>query len=654
MSLFGLFDIGKSALFASQTALDVTSHNIANANTPNFSRQEAILEIATPVSTRTGFLGRGVTVSSVRRHFDRFLEAQLLGQKQNFGRAAVLEDVFSQLEEIFNEQNGVGLSTKLIEYLNAWHDVANNPQLLTQRTALLQNADNLVSESRQIENWIENMIQSIDREVPIIIESINTMAVEISRLNERIAQVEGGSPKEANDLRDSRDKLLSDLNELVNIETLEDSSGRVTVIVGQRNLVSGSIVHSIAANKTVDGQFAITLENTDITDRIVNGKLSGLLDSKDTMTNGALKDFRRLIAAITNEVNIVHSRGFALNAQITDFSINDITGQKYTSTQGVIQSATITDFNSFSPGDYVIQFNAGATQYDVYKNGQLVSSGNTYSAPSVLTNGMTITFSGGNPPQGNDIFHVSAQGEDFFNPPSVYTLNKTSSNANITSTAIFDRTALAYDEYEIRFTSPTAYDVYNINDGTTIINSATYSSGGSIYFDGIEVVITNGTGSPQNGDIFFVSPLENAVENFNVAITDSDDIAAAKTSSGLPGDNENALDMIGLFEGDISLYDGTIIGFGDTSYSTPGLGNATFNDFYNGIVMTTGTLSGAAKDSLAFEETLLNEMQFKREAVSGVNLDEEAINLIKFQKAYEAGARLISITDELLEIVLNL
>jgi len=544
VSLFGLFDIGKSALFTSQTALDVTSHNIANVNTSGFSRQEAILEIANPVHSRSGFMGRGVTVSSIERHFDRFLEAQILGQKQNLGRATILENGFSRLEELFNEQSGSGLSTALTEFFHAWQEVSTNPQSLAQRTVLIQNANNLVSASQVIEERAMSIITSAEEDIKVMIDKMNDLALNISLLNEKIAQIEGGSTREANDLRDSRNRLLSELSEIVNIQTYEDSSGRLTVIVGQRNLVSGSVVHSVTESTTSDGQISILLENTDITKRITNGNLYGLLSLKDTIKDGALKDVRKLIASLIKETNRIHRNGYGLDG-----------------------------FNE----------------------------------------------------------------RDFFSPLQLTTRDY-SNGANITSATIPDPGALTLHQYEIQFTDSDTYDVVDLDTGNPVITGGAYNSGDTISFGGIDIVIENdGAGTPQANDKFFVSPLESAINNFGVAVTRAEEIGAAKTSAGLPGDNENALEII-------DLYDGSIADLGDASYHA----------FYSTIVTNTGALSRASKDSLTFEEKLFSEMQLRRETISGVNLDEEAINLIKFQKAYEAGASLIRVTEELLDTLLSL
>jgi len=144
------------------------------------------------------------------------------------------------------------------------------------------------------------------------------------------------------------------------------------------------------------------------------------------------------------------------------------------------------------------------------------------------------------------------------------------------------------------------------------------------------------TGAVTPDDRFSVSPLTNAIKNLGLAISDPEKIAASSSSSGIPGDGSNAVNMVNLGSSQVG-------NLGDT-----------FMDYYRGIVTVTGTLSRAASDSLTFDENLLSEIQSRRDSVSGVSLDEEAINLIRYQRSFEAAAKMISVTDELLDIVMKL
>ncbi|RJQ45415.1 MAG: flagellar hook-associated protein FlgK [Nitrospiraceae bacterium] len=540
MSLFGLFDIGKSALFASQKALNVVSNNIANVNTPGYNRQEVILEVSNSVQIGGDFLGRGVRTSEIRRHYDKFIHMQIIGQNQSFGRSYALDRGLSNLEQILNETKDLGLSDSLKNYFNAWQGVATNPESQTQRTILLQQAKTLVQNAKQIERDISDILKDVNDEIVNVVGQVNSIASQISQLNEKIAQTESGQNiNQASNMRDQRDKLLNDLAELTNYTWYEDDSKYVTVLIGGRSLVTPLQSYELSATEDIEGNNSITFGGADITSMFEKGKLGGNIDVRDDIKSETLAALRKLVASIVKETNSLHQTGYGLD---------------------------------------------------------------------------------------------SSTGNDFFNPLQIFSLDY-SSGAYITSSVVSDVSTLTLDEYDINFTDASSYEVYNKTSGA-LVTSGTYSAGATISFEGIDVVID---GSPAGGDSFFISPLNGVIENFNVEISDIRKISAASSDQTLPGDNTKALQMYQLSQGGISDLDGS-----------------TFENYYSGIISNVGVMSKAASDSLTYDDNLLFELQKKRDETSGVSLDEEAANLIRYQRSYEAGARILKVTDELLQTIINL
>ncbi|MBF0317047.1 MAG: flagellar hook-associated protein FlgK [Nitrospirae bacterium] len=633
MSVTALFDIARSAIMTTRTGLEVTANNIANVNTPDYSRQDAILQISSPLMTHVGELGRGVDVADIKRRYDKFIETQLTYEKSNMGRSAMLDDTYSKLEDALNEQTGVGLGTVITDLFNAWQEIATNPGASAQRNLLLTKATELIDKAKEIEKRLTDLAASVDKEIPSVVDNINKLADTIATLNLKIAESEAGSTHEANNLRDLRTGALKELAELVKFDSFEDEFGRVNVIVGQRNLVSGNIVHPMQGTKTTEGKFKLSVGGIDVTDKVTNGRLGALLELKNSDQSGipfAISNMRRIVGSITNEVNIIQSTGFGLNSTQSDFTLTNNTPAS--TTTGAISSMSITNFANFVPGDYQIKFSASGT-YDVYRNGQLSSSGNTYSGSTINVNGMDINFS--TAPAANDTFYVSAKGQDLFNSYSPTVVNFNSTTVTDVSATIFDRGSLTYKEYEIRFTGANTYDLYDIKDKTTV--SGTLTAANTLTVDGIQVAFS---ATPQSGDVFKLSPIELAIKNSGVAITDIEKVAAASGSPGLPGDNRNALVAVQLAE--------------FKHASTSSLKNSTFSDFYSAFVVTAGGFSRAAKDNNTFEANMFNELTQRRDSVSAVSLDEEAMNIIRFQKGFEAAARLVSVTDEMLKVLVNL
>ncbi len=538
MSLYGLLNIGTSALNASQAGLSVTSNNIANANTPGYSRQSVVLAISTPVTMGNNYMGMGVTVQGIQSSSDKFIQAQLLLQEQNVGRSDTLSQMLSQVEQIFNESQSIGLSTPLSDYFDAWNDVASDPTSQAARSVLLQKAGVLVSAAQTMESSTLQILKQTTVGVDDAVKQINSIASQIAALNGKIVAEEAGNTGvRANDLRDSRNQLMNQLSNLVSNASYEDQNGALTVTIGMKNLVAGTSTNALSSSLDQDGNKQLTLDNTNITSMVTGGEIGGLLTANSEVTSTSLYGLRKLVASVTKEINLLHESGYGLD---------------------------------------------------------------------------------------------SSHGNDFFNSLQVSTTNY-SAGAAITS-SITDLTQVNLDEYTISFSGGN-YTVTDKQTGSVAATGA-YVSGNAINFDGIQVTIT---GAVTDTDTFGVSPLTDAIKNFGVAITDTNEIAAASSAAQLPGDNTNALQIAQAAGASIS-----------------NLGSNTFSEYYAGIVSGIGSLSQAATDASTFEQNLLTEITNQRDSVSGVSLDEEAANLIKYQRAYEAGAKLIQITDELLQTVINL
>ena len=202
---------------------------------------------------------------------------------------------------------------------------------------------------------------------------------------------------------------------------------------------------------------------------------------------------------------------------------------------------------------------------------------------------------------------------------------------------IADASLLTFDTYQIVFTSASAFNVVDTTTGSTVTTGATYTSGADITFDGLTAVITNNTGAPAAGDIFTVDAHSDAAVNLSVALTDTDQIAASSTAAGVPGDNLNALALVDIHT---------------TRQST--LGDITLNDYHAVTIGNVGSTTREVSTSLSGKGAETEQVLALRESVSGVSLDEELTNLLSFQRAFEASARLITVADELLQTVIAL
>ena len=230
----------------------------------------------------------------------------------------------------------------------------------------------------------------------------------------------------------------------------------------------------------------------------------------------------------------------------------------------------------------------------------------------------------------------SSTNVDFFKIPNVDTvsLNTNTGGAVIAPGSISDLTQLTLDEYEVRFYSPSQYNIINLSD-RTITSTGVYTSGSNITFDGITIAITDLVGTPQSGDTFTVSITDNAGQAFGVSIDDPSKIAAATDALALPGDNRNALLLMDL-------------------NNAPTIDGTSYSDYYQGIAADVGITTAEVITNRNAQEVVVAQVEQGVQAISGVSLEEEATKLLSLQRAFEAAARVIKTADEMYEILVNL
>lgn len=322
MSIGGLLNIGRGALQVNQTALQVTGHNIANVNTPGYSRQRVGLETTTPFATGAGIIGTGVRAQEVSRVYDRFLAFQVKGERENFGTLSSEKDTIARVEEILNEVSGSGLKDKLAAFFNSLKDLSNNAGGYAERAQVLSNADLLAYTIKSKATDLSTLRTSIDNDVKSTVSDVNSLASQIADLNGKIAEQEL-SGASANDLRDKRDGFMAELSGLINYNYVEDNSGEVTIFVGKGTpLVDGirynvlSTVANAANSNLADVYITSGSGSTNITSDISSGELKGLLNVRDSVIPGYQTRLNTLTANIASEVNTQHALGYDLNGAL--------------------------------------------------------------------------------------------------------------------------------------------------------------------------------------------------------------------------------------------------------------------------------------------------------------------------------------------------
>lgn len=317
MSLTGTLQIAHNALIANQVGLQVVGNNLANANTPDYVRQEPVFTPA-PVQRKGNLLlGLGVQVTAVVQKIDLFLEERLRGSTSDVSGSEIEETAFRELEAILGELSDTDLSTQLTSFFNSLHDVLNEPSSAATRNLVVLQGDTLAQSIRQTYDRVLAVKDDFNSRIGETSNDINRLTSTIAKLNKQIVTVEGGSinPSDAVGLRDERLRALRQLSELVGIKSVEQSNGSVTVFVNGEFLVSEGQHREIVAeprNRESDPRLELLFKDTNSPLALLGGEVAGLIAARDTHLGGFLDRLDTFTKDLVFEFNKVHAGGQGL------------------------------------------------------------------------------------------------------------------------------------------------------------------------------------------------------------------------------------------------------------------------------------------------------------------------------------------------------
>lgn len=317
MSTFSAIELLRRALTTHQRALDVTGHNIANVNTPGYTRQEAVLASVPPPGSLSRFVapllaGGGVRVAGFRQARDAFLDRQLRQARQTAAEWRARADFWSQVEAVFPEPSDSGLAELLARFWNAWQELSLNPESLAARTSLVQQAQVLTDALRQAAQRLDQVRQHLDAVATGHVERINQLARELANVNTQIARLEV-SGQRALDLRDHREQLLAELEELADVTYTETDTGELLVFLQGRELVGpGGRVTEIRITEPLPGGVHGFTWPDGGTLVVRRGALAAVLQARDDDVAGLQARLDDFAASLIEEVNARHAAGYDL------------------------------------------------------------------------------------------------------------------------------------------------------------------------------------------------------------------------------------------------------------------------------------------------------------------------------------------------------
>jgi flagellar hook-associated protein 1 len=320
--IHGIMDVGRRSMANSQTAISTSAHNIANQGVEGFSRQRVELKTAPAFTYGNVQIGTGSRTGAVTRTNNPFLEKQIGKEQAALGFGQGQADILSQVEQVFNEQNGPGLNSYMVDFFNSFREFANNPESLATRTNVRESANIMVKDFNRVAGSLKQIQKGADSQMSTYVSEVNGYTKEIASLNEKIQQVEI-SGADANDERDRRDLMIKKLGEKVNIKWAEGKDTQVTITAGNSVLlVGGNESKNLYATATEArpgkqaGSIDIMYKSNPhgefyrVTEQITGGSLGGLIEARDGSVNGLLGRVNDMAFTLAEGVNYVHRTGF--------------------------------------------------------------------------------------------------------------------------------------------------------------------------------------------------------------------------------------------------------------------------------------------------------------------------------------------------------
>lgn len=629
MSFFGI-EIGKRSIMSHQSALEVTGHNIANTNTEGYTRQKANLTTTRPYHTpvlvssgKAGQMGTGVTVKDIQRIRDAFLDAQIRNENKAAGYWNALQDALSKIEVILNEPSEDGLRSVMDLYWKSWQDLVAHPESEAVRATVVQRAMAMADTFNHTYKQLKELREDVNASVAIKVIEVNSIIQQVADLNQQILAITIAG-KQPNDLLDKRDVLLDQLSRLASVNIVQETSGMVAVQMGGRTLVQGVEYYELSTVQDNYGMHMIVWKDTGVRAVIEGGEIKGLLDVRgktDRPEEPSPSPYREIVPEMIDQLNTLaktivlrtnelHRGGFSLNNQ-TKFpdGINFFNAP-----------ATLADINAINNWAEYISVNRdiandpkniAAAAYRTWDDaGGILSKYNFGDGANALkiaqlkhdlnfdykwaeSTGLgTLSFPYDGMQGDIEVYYKDSGG----NPVSKTVHIDT---GTMTPPPVFSDLAELALFIQQRLQEDTDLKANNVK---------------------IEVLCS--------GDKLVFK----AGENFTAIYLDSLNLL----KSGTPTPLTNAGSQ---FDADKSL--------------TGVINHATADDYWRAITANKGVQAAEARRMVDSQEILLNQLEGKKQSISGVSLDEEMTNMIKFQHAYNAAARYITAMDEALEVIIN-
>lgn len=633
----GLLNVAVTGLNAAQVGVLTTSHNIANASTEGYNRQRIIQSTNTPMFTGAGYIGQGTNVLTVRRIYDQQLNEQVLAASTG---AAEMDSYLAQIGQIDNllADPSAGLTPALSAFFKGVQEMAANPASIPARQGMLSASQALVARFQSLDQRMNEIRSGANAMVTSEVAAINSYAQQIAAINQRIVMAQAAGPNQPpNDLFDQRDQLVADLNTKIRATPIIQNDGTYSVFIGNgQPLVIGNLPYSLKAVAAPDDieRIVVALSSPNggtiymPESMLSGGSLGGLIAFRSQSLDEAQNALGRIALTLAQNFNAQHRLGQDLDGDLGGdyFDMSQMMPMVGVNSNnagsGTIAVAFDTaTFDQLKASDYRLTYANGS--YTLLRLSDNVATPIT-AVPQVV-DGLSIDVSGWSPASGDSILIQPTRGgaselqmaignaRDIAAAAPIRTATPlaNSGTASISAGSVTATTGLPLGSAVI-LTYDAASNTFSASGGVTAGPFPAYAATGqTITLNGISVTIS---GNPADGDTFLI-------ENNSFGVSD----------------NRNAV-LLGALQTKNTMEGGT----------------ATYLSAYSSIVSRIGNKAREVAITGQAQQSLLEQAQSTRAQLSGVNLDEEAANLLRYQQAYQAAAKVIGIAGRLFDEILAL
>lgn len=636
-----LLNVGARALLANQVALQTAGNNIANVNTPGYSRQTVVLQTVQGQFTGGGYIGQGVDVQTILRNQSELLTRQSAAAGSVQSGDIVRAERLRQLQEVFSG-GATGLGAAINDMMNAFSDVVSAPTDITARTLVLTRIDETASRMRSAAERVDEIEYTVKEQLQSSITAINSLAGQIAAVNEQIARAKGNG-QTPNDLLDNRDQLIREMNQYVQTTQIPADDGTVGLFVGgSQPLVLGTTPSQVSVDDATQfpgsgqlklffnrpGSPAIAVDEN----MLGGGSVSGLLRFNNTDLSESRNLLGRMAMAIGMTLNEQHKLGLTLDGQVGKDLFSIPTSMPGLTNGTGVGTVTFSDPTKFAASDYEIRFTTGtAGQVVRLSDGKATAFTDAANLATLDIDGLTFNLTTPGVPGDRMLFQpFNTAGANInalvYSPRDLAAANPINAAMGTTNGGTLQLAGLKATDtlvtppipggVTLTFTAgpPTTYAV----NGSTTPPSGTagipYTSGSTITIDGWEIKLQ---GSPKTGDTVRVG---NALD--------------PQYGDNYTRNAGNATALMNLR--DVKMFD-----------------ESTLADGYSGLMAQVGTRTQSATFAAELSTTIAANLERDRTAVSGVNLDEEAAKLIQYQQAYQASAKMLQIAQSIFDTLIQ-